>query len=888
MSIFSKDFLAERQPTQTTAIILGTLQSFLKGKPLETGFAFENELKACRLDYTLASLQRIDDFLDNIRTTHSLDRNDFLNGGVPSNHTFLFLLAFYCGEMRGRLAGVAPIWHDYEEYIAENPQMQSIFPAIDEYRFVATYHRADNINQHFPLVAILERLFPEFDEPEKSVYFSTITGDYQAFAPDEVVQPANQSLPIDLQAACQNLSVHWQSYLQILPPKWMLGDDLMSQIKAIPTLYQKGRVVWGALVQANNMLFEEDNPASCPAEIIYDKSGRTPPHLLHELAQTLFSFKKQAPDDLPPKLKQYVQHLQNERTRFSGELPAPPTTAMSLYAKTIFVWRLHLPDAMLTLPIFPIIINDDNDEVMILPAKFWAHTEYYQKWIANPKDFIQEIVPMWANLSADEVKHFWQDYQELVVPQAEELPQFGKPNNDNPPTISSDDTRFLKRCQNKAQQEYRRWYEFFEIQTDDPELAEDLAKSKLPENLYKQLRTINLAPFLDDLKREINVSRLPNAKPLPKVATTLSQNLSPLQTAKLVQFLHTHGNTSLSKLLQNERQVGEPERPSTINTTAALALALMYLTGKNVPQTIEEGLSWLDYASKLGDSRALYWQTKLALAVPNLVPILFKDFLQKEMVDFNLVLMNEGCSPLAIEEAVEAYAENPKAQKWLARRPLQTAYEQGDKVAEQLLISYLNNGILPSQDEDKFLDVKFWVIDYLLHHKNQDYTYLISYPDADYATDEPPAWHKWAKVAGVLILMSLVKMCFFNNKNTDQPPITTAPISTQPNTVPNPTTQVIERAQSISPSDAVAQLQGTLPKKLFTGYNEITTIRQENGVVIVSLSDKNKGMMSIQSAQALYCKDQAFDLLRQSGAVVNFDILAQSGLRYKIDNVACQ
>lgn len=883
MSIFSKDFLAERQPTQTTAIILGALQSFLKGKPLETGFAFESELKACRLDYTLASLQRIDDFLDNIRTTHSLDRNDFLNGGVPSNHTFLFLLAFYCGEMRGRLAGVAPIWHDYEEYIAENPQMQSIFPAIDEYRFVATYHRADNINQHFPLVAILERLFPEFDEPEKSVYFSTITGDYQAFAPDEIVPPApNQSLPIDLLSSLQALPSHWQSYLQILPPKWMLGDDLMSQIKAIPTLYQKGRVVWGALVQANNMLFEEDNSASCPAEIIYDKSGRTPPHLLHELAQTLFSFKKQVPNDLPPKLKQYAQHLQNERTRFSSELPAPPTTAMSLYAKTVFVWRLHLPDAMLTSPIFPIIINDDNDEVMILPAKFWAHTEYYQKWIANPKDFIQEIVPMWANLSADEAKHFWQDYQELVVPQAEELPQFGKPNDDNPPTISSDDTRFLKRCQNKAQQEYRRWYEFFEIQTHDPD--------KLPENLYKQLRTINLAPFLDDLKREINVSRLPNAKPLPKVVTTLSQNLSPLQTAKLVQFLHTHGNTSLSKLLQNERQVGEPERPSTINTTATLALALMYLMGKNVPQTIEEGLSWLDYASKLGDSRALYWQTKLALAAPNLVPILFKDFLQKEMVDFNLVLMNEGCSPLAINEAVKAYAENPKAQKWLARRPLQTAYEQGDKVAEQLLISYLNNGTLPSQDEDKFLDVKFWVIDYLLHHKNQDYTYLISDSNTDDydIADEPPAWHKWAKVAGVLILIGLVKMCFFNNKDIDEPPATTPPVSTQSNTASSPTTQVIERAQSISPNDAITQMQGNLPKKLFTDYNEITAVHQENGVVIVSLSDKNKGMMSIQSAQALYCKDQSFELLRKSGAVVNFDISAQDGLRYKIDNVVCE
>ncbi|WP_167432584.1 SEL1-like repeat protein [Moraxella equi] len=647
-------------------------------------------------------------------------------------------------------------------------------------------------------------------------------------------------------------------------------------------------------MQANTMLFEENNPASCPAEIIYDKSGRTPPHLLQSIAQTLLSFKKQTPNDLPPKLKQYAQHLQNERTRFSGELPAPPTTAMSLYAKTIFVWRLHLPDAMLTLPIFPIIINDDNDEVMILPAVFWKDSDFYQKWLGNSSDTSQEIVPMWANLPSEKASRFWQNYDELLTLQSDVLAKLFKPNapphnpNDfrQPKPPETGKPNFLIRLRNDAQNQYLRWSELFDLsEIKDPEAHANLAKDKLPPSLYQALRQLDLSPFWQELKANTQFANLPNTKPLPQVLTTLEQpQLSPTQTASLVQFLLKQGDVSLSKLLENEGRT--TQHPN--NTTALLCLAILYLTGKHVPQSIEEGLSWLDYASKLGDSRALRWQTKLALDCPSLVPILFKDFLQKEMVDFNLVLMNEGCSPLAINEAVKAYAENPKAQKWLACRPLQTAYEQGDKVAEQLLISYLNNGTLPSQDEDKFLDVKFWVIDYLLHHKNQDYTYLISYPDADYATDEPPAWHKWAKVAGVLILMSLVKMCFFNNKDIDEPPATTLPISTQPNTAPNPTTQVIERAQGTSPSDAIAKLQSTLPKKLFTGYNEITTIRQENGVVIVSLSDKSKGVMSIQSAQALYCKDQSFELLRKSGAVVNFDISAQDGLRYKIDNVVCE
>lgn len=884
------DFLTQCQPTQTTAIITGYLQSFLKGTPLETGFAFEDELKVCRLDYTLASLQRIDNFLDNIRIAHRLDRSDFLDGGTPTNHNFLFLLAYYCGEVRGRLAKVAPIWHDYEEYIAKNPQMQSIFPDIDEYRFVATYHHADDIYQHFPMVAILERLFPEFDEPEKSVYFSTITGDYQAFAPDEVIPPApNQSLPIDLPSSLQALPSHWQSYLQILPPRWLFGDDLMVQMQAVPTLYQKGRVVWGVLVQANKMLFEEDNPASCPAEIIYDKSGRTPPHLLQGIAQTLFSFKQQIPNDLPPKLKQYAQHLQNESTRFSGELPAPPTTTVSLYAKTIFVWRLHLPDAMLTLPIFPIIINDDNDEVMILPAVFWKDSDFYQKWLSESLNTSQEIVPMWANLPSEKASRFWENYEELLTPRSDVLTKLFKPNAPHTPADFEQSThlnlQFLYTCQKEMQSKHLRWHEF--LYKNDPN-DDDLP----PQSVYDALQKLNLAPFWQDLEANTQFANLPNTKPLPKVLTALEQSsLSPTQTAQLVQFLLERGNTSLSKLLETEGKTTQ----NSNNTTALLCLALMYLTGKNVSQSIQEGLSWLDYASRLGDYRALRWQTKLALDMPELVPILFKNFLRKEMVNFNLVLINEGCLPLAIDEAVKAYAHNPKAQKWLARRPLQTAYEQGDKVAEQLLTTYLNNGTLPSEDEDKFISVQFWVIDYLLHHKQQDYTYLINRPNADDdydydydIADEPPAWHKWAKWVGVLVLIVLVKMCFFGNKDADETPTATPSVGTQSSQNPPSSAKPITQETSTSPSDAIAKLQSTLPKKLSTGYHEITAITQENGVVIVSLSDKNKGMMPIQSAQALYCKDQAFDLLRQSGAIVNFDISAQNELNYKIENIECQ
>ncbi|ULJ64140.1 sel1 repeat family protein [Wielerella bovis] len=920
MSIFLKDFLADYQSTQINDEVLGTLHAFLNGTADETGWLFEREIKACKLDYTLASLKRIDAMLDRIRESQTLDRETFLVNRKPENSHFLVLLAFYCGEMRGRLAGVAPIWQAYESYIAENPEMQNIFPAIDEYRFVATYHRADNINQHFPLVAILERLFPEFDEPEKSVYFSTITGDYQAFAPDEVVPPAFQSLPFDLQAACQDLSAHWQSYLQILPPKWLFGDDLISQIKAIPTLYQKSRVVWGALVQANKMLFEEDNATSCPAEIIYDKAGRTPPRLLREIASDLFSLKNKTPSHLTSQLKQYATHLKNESTRFKGSLTFPAAEYVQLHASTVFVWRPHLPDAMLTLPIFPIVINDDNDDVMILPAKFWAHTEYYQKWLEMSERASQEIVPMWAHLPSEKASRFWQNYDELLTPQSDVLAKLFNPNalphnpNDfrQPEPPETGKPSFLIRLRNAAQKDYPRWMEIFDLnEFTDPETRASLAKDKLPPSLYQVLKQLDLNPFLQDLEEAFQAANLPKTKPLPKVLAALKQpQLSPTQTASLVQFLLQQGDVSLSKLLENEGKT--TQHPN--NTTALLCLAILYLTGKHVPQSIEEGLSWLDYASKLGDSRALRWQTKLALDCPSLVPILFKDFLRKEMVNFNLVLMNEGCSPLAINEAVKAYAQNPKAQKWLARRPLQTAYEQGDKIAEQLLKTYLDNGTLPSQDEDKFLSVQFWVIDYLLHHKNQDYTYLIDKnkqyeqlgdiieddDDDDYETDEPPAWHKWAKWAAAIVVIFGIKTCVSDWRASEPKPTPVAEptVSGSLKTQTTPTAAPATTADSqtaenigndaVSLSDAVFVLQQKLPKTAFTGQHEIESVHFDNQLVTVKIKDKGRGMMSIQAANGLYCREPLFDGLRVANAVVIFDVHAQGDLRYEISDVHCQ
>ncbi len=913
------DFLSQNSPTEHSVRALWYLHQFHAKQPFGNGLAYEDLLHKCRLDYTLASLHRIDKLLDYIREKKRPNRDDFLRN--PANQQFLFLLAFYLGEVRGRLARIAPIWQNYADFIAENPALESVFGYCFEYEFVAIFVRENDVYQHFPLVAILERLFCEYDEPEKSVYSSTITGDYQKWSPDDILPQTVQSLQIDVQAALKNTPAHWQHYWQILPPKWILGDDLMPQIQAVPQLYQKGRVVWAALVQANAKLFEHDNPVSCPAELIYDKSGRTPPEILHEWATELGQLKHTTPND--PELARYAKHITNERTRFSGSIPTSISRGMPVFGATLFVWRLHLPDAKLSLPIVPILIGE-GDEVMILPAKLWQNTHFYQRWLDVGKRNMdngtsQDILAAWANLSADEAEHFWQDYPELVVPQMEELPPFAQSIDDNPPTISSEDARFLKRCQNQAQQEYRRWYELFEIQTDDPELAEDLAKSRLPENLYQQLRTLNPAPFLDDLKREINVPRLSNTKPLPKVAAALAQNLSPLQTAKLVQFLHTHGTTSLSKVLQNERQVGEPERPSTINTTATLALALMYLTGKNVPQSIEEGIGWLNYAADLGDYRAVRWQAELVLHAPEITAKLFEQQFIKDALPLSVHLMKQGnISILTIKEAEKSYPKQRGTQLALARKCLEDAWQAGDTIAHTRLQTLIANGTLPQRDEKRFTHIQFWVQYYLQNKgidiselgkeqskraKNATHAYRRkkqNEQNQDDELDDKPAWHQWVKWAAAIVVILGIKMCMADWRVIERQstPVAEPTVSGSLKTQTTPTAKPATTAQTaaaesvgnnaVSLSDAVFILQQKLPKAAFTGYHEIESVYLDNQVVTVKIKDQNRGMMSIQAANSLYCREQLFDGLRAAKAVVIFDVQTGNDLRYEISDVHCQ
>ena len=185
---------------------------------------------------------------------------------------------------------------------------------------------------------------------------------------------------LNIQQLIHDLPEDFRAYLQVLPPEWMQKDELYKQIKAMPAMYKKGRVVWAALVQANKLMFEPQGP-HCPGEIVFDPAGLTSPEDLIKYARQLFSLKETTP--LEPDQLQYAQHISNEKTRVVNFDYPQSLCRVPLKISSIWFWRLHLPDGMLSLPCFPVLICDDEQyagEATVLPYLFWQES-FVEQWI---------------------------------------------------------------------------------------------------------------------------------------------------------------------------------------------------------------------------------------------------------------------------------------------------------------------------------------------------------------------------------------------------------------------------------------------------------------------------------------------------------------------------
>lgn len=187
---------------------------------------------------------------------------------------------------------------------------------------------------------------------------------------------------INISTKLDELPASLRHYLQVVPPDWLQQDILYKQILAMPMLLRHGRVVWAAVVQANSLMFQprEEN---CPGEIVYDPTGTTSLSTLLEMAQKLYQLKGTSPQQADQ--LQYAHNLTGEMERLFAHPFPQSLAALPLSISSLWFWRPHLPNGMLSLPYFPILLCDDDafaGQVMPLPALFWP-VELQQQWLQH-------------------------------------------------------------------------------------------------------------------------------------------------------------------------------------------------------------------------------------------------------------------------------------------------------------------------------------------------------------------------------------------------------------------------------------------------------------------------------------------------------------------------
>ena len=162
----------------------GYWQDFLAGRSIAGGIAYETELRACTLDESLESLQRIDMLLSQVR-------RDMIKSGIWDETTllvderyrnFMVFLAFYAGRVLAQQWQSKPHWYGQFELRKRYPELSLI--TDDFYQHMAVGYDNDSVVKErlfFALEPIGLRLFGHIDRQFDPVQGGQVeSGLYQA------------------------------------------------------------------------------------------------------------------------------------------------------------------------------------------------------------------------------------------------------------------------------------------------------------------------------------------------------------------------------------------------------------------------------------------------------------------------------------------------------------------------------------------------------------------------------------------------------------------------------------------------------------------------------------------------------------------------------------
>ncbi len=165
----------------------------------------------------------------------------------------------------------------------------------------------------------------------------------------------------------------WMKQVRTEPPEWMVasGDPVRIFYDKQDTLFRKGRIGWGAVVEADAGVFARGED-DLPGVLIYseDEYFDARPAELAAIGARLIELKA-AGTAGAFELSRFAQLVRNDSGRPLG-VPVPAAlSAKEPMLSSFIAIRAHLPDGLLGGDWFPVLIHPSSVVPMIVPHTFW-------------------------------------------------------------------------------------------------------------------------------------------------------------------------------------------------------------------------------------------------------------------------------------------------------------------------------------------------------------------------------------------------------------------------------------------------------------------------------------------------------------------------------------
>ena len=163
----------------------------------------------------------------------------------------------------------------------------------------------------------------------------------------------------------------WMKQVRTEPPAWMTAnaDPVRIFYEKQETLFRKGRIGWGALVQADDGVFARGED-DLPGVLLFseDEHFDARPAELAALGQRLMALKAAGGSSDAGRFGQLVR---NDSGRPLG-VPVPAAiSAREPMLSSFVAIRAHLPEGLLAGQWFPVLMHPSSVVPMIVPSTFW-------------------------------------------------------------------------------------------------------------------------------------------------------------------------------------------------------------------------------------------------------------------------------------------------------------------------------------------------------------------------------------------------------------------------------------------------------------------------------------------------------------------------------------